>query len=186
LKQIIREETPNAKVIVSTRADKYLSDMDVIVTTTSAAGKSVLDIMKVKPGCVITDVARPLDLSPEEVEKRPDVLVIESGEIELPGNPEMKDIGLPPRVTYACMAEVIALALEGRFETYTVGREIEWQKVNDIYDLAGKHGMKLAAISGHNGVFSDEDIAQVASLARKALAIKQNKPRGSWSRDTRT
>jgi len=38
-----------------------------------------LDIMKVKPGCVITDVARPLDLPPEEVAKRPDVLVIESG-----------------------------------------------------------------------------------------------------------
>jgi len=176
LKQIIREETPQAKVIISTRADKYLSDMDVIVTTTSAAGKSVLDIMNVKPGCVITDVARPLDLSPEEVEKRPDVLVIESGEIELPGNPEMKEIGLPPRVTYACMAEVIALALEGRFETYTVGREIEWQKVNDIYDLACKHGMKLAAISGQKGVFSDEDIAQVASLARKALAKKRKKP----------
>ncbi len=175
LKQIIREETPQAKVTVSTRADKYLADMDVIVTTTSAAGKSVLDIMKVKPGCVITDVARPLDLSPEEVEKRPDVLVIESGEIELPGNPEMRDIGLPPRVTYACMAETIALALEGRFETYTVGREIEWQKVNDIYDLALKHGMKLAAISGHKGVFSDEDFAQVAGLAKKALAEKRKK-----------
>lgn len=175
LKQVIREETPQAKVIVSTRADKYLTNMDVIVTTTSAAGKSVLDIMKVKPGCVVTDVARPLDLSPEDVAKRPDVLVIESGEIELPGNPEMKDIGLPPKVTYACMAEVIALALEGRFETYTVGREIEWQKVNDIYELALKHGMKLAAISGHQGVFTDEDIAQVARSARKALAAKRKK-----------
>ena len=31
--------------------------------------------MQVKPGAVITDVARPLDLSAEDVAKRPDVLV---------------------------------------------------------------------------------------------------------------
>ena len=67
----------------------------MIVTATSGAGKKVLDIMKVKPGCVITDVARPLDLPPEEVAKRPDVLVIESGEIQLPGEVQMKNIGLP-------------------------------------------------------------------------------------------
>ena len=71
-------------------------DMDVIVTATSGAGKRVLDIMAVKPGCVITDVARPLDLSAEDVAKRPDVLVVESGEIELPGDVRMKNIGLPP------------------------------------------------------------------------------------------
>ncbi len=40
------------------------------------------NIMRVKPGCIITDVARPLDLYPEDVAKRPDVLVIESGEDE--------------------------------------------------------------------------------------------------------
>ena len=31
--------------------------MSVIVTATSGAGKRVLDILAVKPGCVITDVA---------------------------------------------------------------------------------------------------------------------------------
>jgi predicted amino acid dehydrogenase/predicted peroxiredoxin len=103
-------------------ADKDIADMDMIVTATSGAGKKVLDIMKVKPGCVITDVARPLDLPAEEVAKRPDVLVIESGEILLPGDVEMKNIGLPKGVAYACLAETIVLALEGRFENYTVGR----------------------------------------------------------------
>ena len=85
--------------------------------------------MKVKPGAVITDVARPLDLSASDVAKRPDVLVIESGEIELPGDPRMKGIGLPKGVAYACLAETIVLALEGRYETFTVGRNIEWEKV---------------------------------------------------------
>jgi predicted amino acid dehydrogenase len=139
--------------------------MDLVVTATSGAGKRVLDIMAVKPGCVITDVARPLDLSAEDVARRPDVLVVESGEIELPGQVSMKDIGLPPGVVYACLAETIVLALEGRYETFTVGRSIEWEKVKEIYRLGLKHGMRLAAISGVNGVFTDDDIARVRDLA---------------------
>jgi hypothetical protein len=144
--------------------------MDILVTATSGAGTRVLAIMQVKPGCVITDVARPLDLSPEDVAKRPDVLVIESGEIQLPGHPKMKNIGLPKGVAYACLAETIVLALEGRFENFTVGRAIEWEKVREIYQLGLKHGMKLAAISGVNGVYSDADIARVRTLALAARA----------------
>ena len=98
----------------------------------------------------------------------PDVLVIESGEIELPGNPEMKNIGLPPKVAYACLAETIVLALEGRFEVFTIGRDIEWEKVREIYKMGLKHGMKLAAVSGVNGIFTDDDIARVRRLALKA------------------
>jgi predicted amino acid dehydrogenase len=176
LKESILKETPGAKLFLSSRADKDIADMDMIVTATSGAGKRILDIMKVKPGCVITDVARPLDLPPEEVAKRPDVLVIESGEILLPGDVEMNNIGLPRNVAYACLAETIVLALEGRFENYTVGRNIEWEKVREIYRLGRKHGMKLAAISGVNGPFSDADIARVRELALAARAASAPSP----------
>jgi predicted amino acid dehydrogenase len=169
LKRSILKDTPDADVVCSIDYDSLLGDMDMIVTSTSGAGKKILDIMKVKPGCVITDVARPLDLPPEEVAKRPDVLVIESGEIELPTKVRgMKTIGLPPNVIYACLAETIVLALEGRFEVFTVGRDTEWDKVKEIYKLGIKNGMKLSAISGVNGAFTDEDIAKVVALAKKA------------------
>ncbi|MGE5360102.1 MAG: hypothetical protein ACM3NQ_13885 [Bacteroidales bacterium] len=166
LRESILEDTPDATLHLSRTAHDWLADMDMIVTATSAAGKKILDITKVKPGCVITDVARPLDLPPEEVAKRPDVLVIESGEILLPGEVRMANIGLPKNIAYACLAETIVLALEGRFETFTIGRNIEWQKVKEIYKLGLKHGMRLAAISGVNGVFTDEDIARVRERAR--------------------
>jgi len=180
LKESIRKETPDAKLFLSSRADKDIADMDMIVTATSGAGKKVLDIMNVKPGCVITDVARPLDLPPSEVAKRPDVLVIESGEILLPGHVSMKNIGLPKNVAYACLAETIVLALEGRFDNFTVGRNIEWEKVREIYRLGRKHGMKLAAISGVNGPFSDADIRRVRKLALEARvqnAMREEKAR---------
>ncbi|MEZ4550604.1 MAG: hypothetical protein R2874_09050 [Desulfobacterales bacterium] len=51
LKESILDETPDTHIEISTWADKYLEDMDVIVTATFAGGgKSVIDIMKVKPG----------------------------------------------------------------------------------------------------------------------------------------
>ena len=96
LKEDIERETPGAVIHLSSYADRDLEKMDMIVTATSGAGKKILDIMKSKPGCVITDVARPLDIPASDVAKRPDVLVIESGEILLPGNVRMKTLGCHP------------------------------------------------------------------------------------------
>ena len=168
LKLLIEQEHPGAEVHVAATPDEALPGMDLIVTATSGAGKRVLDITAVKPGCVITDVARPLDLSAEDVAARPDVLVVESGEIELPGDVQMRDIGLPKNVAYACLAETVVLALEGRYESFTVGRNIEWEKVKEIYRLGLKHGMRLATISGVNGVYTPADIDRIRTLARAA------------------
>ncbi len=170
LKHDIERDNPRADVHIAATPGAALPEMDLIVTATSGAGKRVLDIMAVKPGCVITDVARPLDLSAEDVAKRPDVLVIESGEIELPGDVHMRGIGLPPGVAYACLAETVVLALEGRYETFTVGRNIEWEKVKEIYRLGIKHGMQLATISGINGVYTDDDLAEIRARALKRRA----------------
>jgi hypothetical protein len=42
--------------------------------------------------------------------------------------------------------------------------------VKEIYKMGLKHGMKLAAISGVNGVYSDQDIKKVVKLALKERA----------------
>ncbi len=180
LQESIQEESPEVRVEVCTRAEKHLRDMDVIVAASSVA-RRILDIRRVKPGCVITDVTRPMILTPEDVALRPDVLVIKSGEVYLPGDDvEMKGIGLPPNVVPAGLAETIVLALEGRFEAFTLGSQTEWQKVREVYRMGLKHGMQLAAISGVNGVITDEEIARVreeALRARRAASGRQT-PRG--------
>jgi hypothetical protein len=95
----------------------------------------------------------------------------------------MRDIGLPDGVAYACLAETVVLALEGRYETFTVGRNIEWPKVKEIYQLGLKHGMKLATISGVNGVYTDEDFARVREAA---LAARAGRGRSDGSGDVAT
>lgn len=173
LQEAVRQESPAARVVVSTRADRYLGEMDVIVAASAGARRS-LELGMVKPGCVITDVNRPMIFSAEDARKRPDVLVIGSGEILVPGEEvAMKDIGLPPRVVPAGLAETIVLALEGRFEVFTVGSETQWEKVREIYRLGLKHGMRLSAISGVFGVITDADIAAVRDMV--LLARKQRR-----------
>ncbi|MBF0573015.1 MAG: dehydrogenase [Desulfamplus sp.] len=167
LQETIQKENPEVIVNVSTMADTNIDKMDVIVAASSSAEKP-LDIMRVKSGCVITDITRPMIFSKEEAAKRQDVLIITGGEILLPGdNIEMKDIGLPPKAVYAGLAETIILALEGRFEDFTTGSNTEWKKVKEIYKLGLKHGMQLSAISGVNGVLTKDDIARVKDFALK-------------------
>ncbi len=173
LQESIQEESPDVIVHISTRADKDLGDMDVIVTASSGASKD-MDIMKVKPGGVITDVTRPLILSSEDVARRPDVLVIKGGKILLPGE-DIKHLSIdsPPNEVFADLAETILLALEKRFEVFTLGSDTEWEKVREIYRLGLNHGMELSAISGVDGIYSQEDIDQVTRLAIKARKQKR-------------
>src|SRR5690606_9337676 len=93
-------------------------------------------------------------------------LVIESGEILLPGEPDYGyDIGLPSGVAYACLAETALLAMEGRFEDYTLGRDISVAKVKEIYRLFKKHGLRLSGLRSHDEFLTDEDIARKRLLA---------------------
>lgn len=166
LKRMIEGETPEANVTISTTADDYIGMADLIITTTTALNTRILDITRCKPGAVICDIARPPDITEEEASLRPDVLVIESGEILLPGAPNFGyNIGLPPGVAYACLAETALLAMEGRFEDYTLGRNIEIERVKEIYRLYKKHGLQLSGLRMHDRFLTDEDIAQKRALA---------------------
>jgi predicted amino acid dehydrogenase len=171
LKRTIEAETPQARVTAGTDSGPYLPDADLVLTVTTAMGKRVIDVLRLKPGCVVCDVARPPDVREEDARLRPDVLVIESSGVLLPGEPDFGfDLGLPPGVAHACMAETVLLAMEGRFESFTLGRKIETERVKEIYRLGLKHGMKLATISGVKGPYTDEDFDRVRSAALAARA----------------
>ena len=158
LKEEILKINPDVKIEISTDADNFSNVSDLIITTTSGQGKTVLDIMKVKPGAVICDVSRPFDISAEDAIKRPDVMVIASGEVELPGEVKMKiDIGLEGNLVYACLAETALLAMEGKFESFTLSRNINFEKVIEIDRMAQEHGVRLSEIMGHNGVITEQE-----------------------------
>jgi predicted amino acid dehydrogenase len=168
LKQQIEHETPGARVVAATRPDAYLGDADLVITTTSSLTGRVINIDKLKPGAVVCDVARPPDVKEEDAARRPDVLVVESGEIVLPGEPDFGfDIDMPPGTAYACLSETALLAMEGKFEDYTLGRNIEMERVKEMYRLWHKHGLQLARLRSFGVYVTDEMIAEKRRLAEE-------------------
>jgi predicted amino acid dehydrogenase len=158
LKEEIKKISPDCKVSIATKPEEFSHESDLIITTTSARGHKILDIERVKSGCVICDVSRPFDISEEDAMKRPDVMVIASGEVLLPGKVECKvDIGLEGNIVYACLAETALLTMAGRLESFTLSRNISYKKVLEIDKLAKEHGVYLASIMGHAGFVTDEE-----------------------------
>ncbi len=119
------------------------------------------------------DVARPRDVSTKVAETRDDVLVIEGGIVEVPGDVNFNfDFGFPPRTAYACMAETMILALENRFENFTLGRELTVKQVDEISLLAKKHDFRLAGFRSFERPVSLETIKRIkerADMRLKAL-----------------
>lgn len=146
---------------------KALKRADIVITVTSAVD-AIIHPEHLKPGAVVCDVARPRDVSKKVVEVRDDVLVIEGGVVDVPGPPNFNlDFGFPACTAYACMAETMILALEKRFESYTLGRNLTVEQVEEIGRLAAKHGFKLAGFRSFERAVSSADIDRIRENARK-------------------
>lgn len=140
---------------------------DLIITVTSQVS-AVVEPEHLKPGSVVLDVARPRDVSVRVAAARDDVLVIEGGMVDVPGQPNFHfDFGFPPGKSYACMAETIALALEGRLEDYTVGKDIERWRVEEIGSIAEKHGFKLSGFRSFEHAVTEEHIERVRAKSQR-------------------
>jgi len=157
---------------ITSQTQKALKTADIVITVTSAVD-TIIEPQDLKPGAVVCDVARPRDVSRRVAEERDDVLVIEGGVIEVPGSVEFNfNFGFPPGMAYACMAETMILALEGRFENFSLGREMSAEKVEEISALAAKHGFKLAGFRSFEQAIPEEKIQEIKTRALERSSMK--------------
>ena len=109
----------------------------------------------------------PARMYQQVAQTRDDVLVIEGGVVEVPGDVEFNfNFGFPPKTAYACMAETMILALENRFENYSLGREMTVRQIDEISALAAKHGFKLAGFRSFERALDNEAIERIKEKAR--------------------
>lgn len=154
-----------AKVRYSTGIEAIYNS-DLILTVTSAT-HAVIEPEHIKPGAVVCDVARPRDVSWRVHQQRDDVLVIEGGMVEVPGPVDFGfDFGFPPGKAFACMAETMALALEGRYEDYSVGKYISIDQALEIGDICARHGFKLSGFRSFEKAVTPEQIDRVREKAQ--------------------
>ncbi len=155
-------------ILVSTNMED-LRKANLVLTVTSAV-HAIIDPQFIRPGSVVCDVARPRNVAAQVASQRSDVLVIDGGMVEVPGPVDFHfDFGFPAGKAYACMAETMALALEGRFEDYTLGKDIKIDQVKEIQAIASKHGFRLSGFRSFDKPVSEEQVERVRRNVRNRL-----------------
>jgi len=173
LEELAQEMLKEGKCEVEVSRDirSALREADIVLTVTSAL-EFIIEPEYLKPGAVVCDVARPRNVSREVAEKRNDVLVIEGGVINIPGDVDFGfNFGFPPKTSYACMAETMILALDGRYENFSLGRTLELEKIKLISELAKKHGFSLAGFRNFERAVDMNRILEKKAAAERILAV---------------
>jgi predicted amino acid dehydrogenase len=153
-------------VKVTTDSRRAVQRADILINVTGS-DDGFIDAADLKPGAVVCDITRPRDLSRRLAALRDDVFVIEGAVVEVPGKVDFGfDFGFQPGTSSPCMAETMILALEGRFESYTLGTEMSVTQVDEIAGLAARHNFRL---SGFRRFESVVDPNQVALIRRNAM-----------------
>lgn len=164
----IAGETGNAPT-VSTDLSGSIRQADVIVSVTSAM-EAIIDTDDLMSGSVVCDVSRPRNVSRTVADRRKDVLVFEGGVVAVPGDVSFgMDFGFPAKTAYACMSETMVLALEGRYESFSLGRDLSVERIEEISLLADKHGFRLAGLRSFERAMTEEQIHEIRKNVRMGV-----------------
>lgn len=149
-----------------------LRDKGVVVGASSIGGE--LADADLRPGTVVVDVARPLDTT-EAQRRRSDLIVVEGEMISLPAatgegwrtfwsTVYNLVVGQVDSRVFACLAEPMVLCLEGRAESFSLGRNIDPDRVALIGEMATRHGFGVHAIFQGTQALAEEDLVAFARV----------------------
>jgi predicted amino acid dehydrogenase len=172
------EGVSRARLRVYTDVASGLAEADIVITVSSAA-KAIVEPQHIKCGAVVCDVARPRDVSTAVARERDDVLVIEGGVVRVPGEMRCAKVsdgspfsfGFPQGTAYACMSETMALALDGRYENFTLGKEVSVSQVDEIMEVCTRHGFTLDGFRSFERALSAEEIEQIRRQAERKRRV---------------
>jgi acetylornithine/succinyldiaminopimelate/putrescine aminotransferase/predicted amino acid dehydrogenase len=118
---------------------KALAEATIVVTATSSG--DCIDPVWLRPGCLVLDVGVPSDVR-RATPARDDVLILSAGYARVPQAMPRDSFflwfyqGFVP----SCLGETMVLALENRAESFSIGRDLDLDRVREIGRLAEAHG----------------------------------------------
>jgi len=148
--------TNGMDVEIGTHLEQFSSSADIVACAASLASPSLL-LGRVAPEAIICDAGYPKNLHPDVRMPRATVFFGGLGQITggLSFSPDFSGVlnRHPfPDVAHGCLLEGMALALEGQFEPFSLGRGfITRKRVQEIEAIAARHGIHLAPIFNAQG-----------------------------------
>jgi predicted amino acid dehydrogenase len=131
-----------AEVVIEEDSQKAANDADIVIIT-RLEPKSTFSIDSLNPQSIVCDLclSKAMDDKNHET-KHSDI--IEGGLVKLPNLVHTGiNLGLPKDTICASLAETILLTLEGKFATYSLGDPINFDKLEEIANIAVKHGFEV-------------------------------------------
>lgn len=144
-RRIMHDSGVTCKTTLQVR--KAAGRADLIVFAASAGVSNQIKVDDLKPGTIVCDLGKPRFFTAREAYRRSDILFFDGAAVALPGGTKRIWFDeLPPGFVSAGLAETAILALEGRFENFSLGPELRIGKVEEIRRLGLKHGFKTAGL----------------------------------------
>lgn len=130
--EIVQAEAPHLAV----------SGADIIILS-DCMPDYCIEFKEFKPGAIVCDVSASRRLS-KLAGKRNDLVLVRSGLVKLPNHSEIPiKTGLPKNIIPAALAETMLLTFEGKFVNYSLGNNINLDKLEEIADIAVRHGFEV-------------------------------------------
>jgi len=116
-----------------------LAQARVVLSATSTG--HCLDQRRLRPGALVVDVAVPTDVQGMEA-IRDDALIFSGGLAKVPETMPRDSmfLGFYQGTVPCCLGETMVLALENRAECFSIGRDLELDKIQEVGVLARGHG----------------------------------------------
>ncbi|QBZ90162.1 aminotransferase class III-fold pyridoxal phosphate-dependent enzyme [Pseudomonas viciae] len=156
----------HGQVQLTTDIDSCYEHVRFYVAATSSGG--VIDPYRLAPGSVVVDAALPRDVLPFH-QDRQDILIIDGGLVSASADLRFgtETLGLAPKkFLNGCLAETLVLALEGRAEAFSIGRELPEERVLEIGRIAELHGFSPSPMASYGERLADADFQALRRFHR--------------------
>ena len=136
----------DAPLQFSLKVAEDLPTCDLVIAASNSP-EYLIAAEDLKPGAVVCDVARPVDVAPEVYALRDDVLILEGGLVQYPDIVAFgPNLGCRDGVNLACLSETVLLCMAGECRDYSIGQKLSLDTVQELRQMAEQHGFRLAGL----------------------------------------
>jgi len=120
-----------------------VAEASIVVAATSSG--DCLEPNWLRPGCLVLDVGVPSDVR-RATPPRDDVLILSAGYARVPASMPRDSFFLRffQAIVPSCLGETMVLALEDRADSFSIGRDLQLDRVREIGRLAEAHGFTFS------------------------------------------
>jgi acetylornithine/succinyldiaminopimelate/putrescine aminotransferase/predicted amino acid dehydrogenase len=141
----------------------------IIVTATSTG--NCIDQGALRPGSIVVDVGVPTDVCPDK-QQRDEVLILSGGLTRVPRTMSLDSgyLWFHRGMIPSCLGETMVLALEGKLECFSLGRQLQIDRIEQIGELARKHGFDFERLSTWGHPLEDSAVVEYRKAAARRYA----------------